>query len=467
MNEVELRDRDEARIFLLQGLLLARLTPPTVPALQATLGLALEVATNQPLPPPGFLADLAQILLGSVSTGEVNQDAVDCFPTPMRRSYEDYVLGKLYTDVSIERGGDAMRRYQGRDRGRGLAFLVEQMRQRCGFDTVILSPALIKALHREPGEILLRNAWRCLEDHSLAPAIVGLYESLLTAFRRAGRLLGPEDVFELEHGTALQVFGQRVALRQALTATEWLLAEIPRRPFRPLGRQRSVPTRILDEDTYPVGGYASLSNRGSIESLLYSQLAFMEPQERPDLFDVKYLREELLYYSRDENRFLRRRRAFVIVLFPDLVLARFKDEASPWQRIVLILALIVAVVRTLTDWLSNDALSFEICFVDEGDRSALADERRLLEVLLREPIELGTVLLSRARGIQQVESRCSEFARRGWCDCLKISTLDQELSPEGCGVTTLVLGKQPFFKGIDVEGDWQRGLAALLQAWVS
>ena len=29
--------------------------------------------------------------------------------------------------------------------------------------------------------------------------------------------------------------------------------------------------------------------------------------ERPDLFDIKFLRDELLYYARDENRFLRRR----------------------------------------------------------------------------------------------------------------------------------------------------------------
>ena len=31
-----------------------------------------------------------------------------------------------------------------------------------------------------------------------------LYESLTAALRRAAELLGPEDVFELEHGTALQ-----------------------------------------------------------------------------------------------------------------------------------------------------------------------------------------------------------------------------------------------------------------------
>ena len=62
------------------------------------------------------------------------------------------------------------------------------------------------------------------------------------------------------------------------------------------------PTRALDEDTYPVGGFTSISTRGSIESLLHSQLAYMETDERPDLFDIKFLRDELLYYARDENQ---------------------------------------------------------------------------------------------------------------------------------------------------------------------
>ena len=49
---------------------------------------------------------------------------------------------------------------------------------------------------------------------------------------------------------------------------------------------------------------------------------------------MKFLRDELLYYSRDENQFLRRRRTFVFALFPDLVDARFKDAgpAVPADR---------------------------------------------------------------------------------------------------------------------------------------
>src|SRR5205807_9017417 len=141
-------------------------------------------------------------------------------------------------------------------------------------------------------------------------------------------------------------------------AAETLEAALPRQRVRPLARRMEVPTRILDEDTYPVGGFTSISTRGSPESLLHSQLAYMETDERPDLFDVKFLRDELLYYARDENQFLRRRRSFVFALFPDLLHTRVKDPTLPYQRGVLLLALIVVVIRRLSDWLSTDALVF-------------------------------------------------------------------------------------------------------------
>src|SRR5262249_13277272 len=171
----------------------------------------------------------------------------------------------------------------------------------------------------------------------------------------------------------------------------------------------------------------SLSTRGSIESLLHSQLAYMEKDDRPDLFDVKYLRDELLYYARDENQFRRRRRTFVFVLLADLVQARFKDADLPWQRIVLVLALLLTAVRKLSEWLSTDALLFEVVLVTGSEAEPLAAERRLLEILLREPLANGTALLERLSGVSLVEQRCTERARRSLCHALTVSTVDQPL----------------------------------------
>jgi hypothetical protein len=233
---------------------------------------------------------------------------------------------------------------------------------------------------------------------------------------------------------------------------------------------------VLDEDRYPVGGFSSISTRGSVESLLHSQLAYMEPHERPDLFDIKYLRDELLYYARDENQFLRQRRSYVFALFPDLVRSRFKDAELPRQRIVLLLALLVAAVRALTDWLSADALRFEFLFLHETGDDPLAPERALIETILREPIAGGTVV-AEALPASVLAVRCDARARRSLCHCSMVSTADRRLAAETVVVTRLrVDGPRPMLavgdedltipEADDAPSSWQAALDRLLTIWV-
>src|SRR5262249_41076847 len=249
----------------------------------------------------------------------------------------------------------------------------------------------------------------------LQEALAPQYEGLVAAARRIAEVLGPEDVSQLERGTALKPEGEQLAERQVVRAAHLLEESLPRHRLRPPQYRRDVPTRILDEDTYPVGGFTSLATRGSIESLLQSQLAYMEREERPDLFDIKFLRDELLYYARDENQFLRRRRTFVFVLYPDLVQARFKDIELPCQRMVLLLALVVTAIRKLSEWLSTDALLFDLVFVEEKSPGPLAAERGLLATLLREPIANGTVELAGVPTAEEAGRRCADRARHSLC----------------------------------------------------
>jgi vWA domain found in the FtsH ternary systems len=255
---------------------------------------------------------------------------------------------------------------------------------------------------------------------------------------------------------------------------------LPAGRVRPRAGRREVPTRVLDEDTYPVGGFASLSNRGSLESLLQSQLAFMEPSagaaQRPDLFDVKYLRDELLYYSRDENQFLRRRRAFVVVLTPDLVHARFKDVDLPTQRVVLAIGLLVAAVRRLTEWLSEDALVFEFLFVADGESQPLAQEMGLMAMVFREAVANGTVRLAAVASPAAAEAVCRERARRSLCHVLTVGVAPPALEAEGTEAARLTVdGAAPALavdgEAIGLEGDdplgvWGAVLERLLQLWV-
>jgi hypothetical protein len=481
----ELRDPDEARQVLAQGLWLQRVRAPAAATVRPALRWALEVASaGQPLPAVGFVADLGHAALGADWEAKSGRETVHVpgLPPALVRTYEDYVLGKLYADWTFARAGDALRSYQGdgqeRDQARGLAFLLEQFRLRAGFDGVELSPGVIKALLEGTPQAALQEGWDALDRDGLHPLLEKLYESLTAAARHSADVLAPEDVFELEHRTALAEFGERVALRQVLQAAARLEATLPARRLRPLEGRQEVPTRVLDEDTYPVGGFSSLSTRGTVESLLHSQLAFMEPRDRPDLFDVKFLRDELLYYARDENQFLRRRRSFVLALFPDLRHTRVKDPALPYQRGILLLALVLVLVRRLSDWLSTDALLFEFLFLRQGEKEEpLRRERELLEMLFREPIEKGTVVIRPDVPAGALAKECAARARRSLCHCLTLSARDRPFEVQDTVVTRLSLDgpcpalgagdKEPTYaQGEEPFDVWAGVLLELLQRWI-
>jgi hypothetical protein len=449
----EIRQANDARQYVMQGLHLQCFLHPAPGTVREILEWSLEIASaGHPLPPLGFLADLAHMALGKPGRQHdgLARAQVPGLSGGLLRAYEDHVLGKVVADATLDRAADALRRYRGRDQARCLAFIVEQMRERCGWTGVYLSPAVLKALLREPPEQVLAAGAESLVSGELPPFWTTLYEALIAAMRRAADLLGPEDLFELERGTALAELGQRVALRQVLRGIAMLDALVSRHPPRVQPGGREVPTPALDEDTFPVGGFSSLSTRGTIESLLHSQLAFMEKEERPDLFDLKYLRDELLYYARDENQFYRRRRTFLFALWPDLVDTRVKDADQPFQRGMLLLAWLVVLIRRLLDWLGTDALSLEMIFVDAKEPGALAPERALVEMVLSDLVQNGKALVRRVASVEQLRIECGEQARRGLCHCLTVSTQDRALDIEHVVVSQLrMTGPAPELVGVD------------------
>ncbi len=484
MKPIVLRDTNDARRFLLQGLWWQRVLPPSASTVRSALEWAMEAASGgQPLPPPGFIADVGHVAFGEDWDARGRRDARPAagLPVNLLSTYEDHVLGKIYADWTFTRASDALRQYKGRDRARGLAFFLNQFRERSGFAGVIFSPGVIKAALDSPPEEALVQGHDSLTREGADELLEEMYSDLIAVARRTAEVLGPEDVFMLERGRALDPEGERLALRQVLQAAAQLEATLPRTRVRPKLRRMEVPTRILDEDTYPVGGFTSISTRGTIESLLHSQLAYMEKDERPDLFDIKFVRDELLYYSRDENQFLRRRRTFVFVLSPDLVETRYMSGKDvevklPYQRGVLLLALLQVAVLKLSEWLDTDALSFRVLFTGEGDPEPLKAERELLAKLLEEPITLGTASLERVPA-GRVAPLCTHWARRSLCHCLVVGTQPQGVDATDTVVTRLqVDGPRPALADGEeapevVEGDdplesWGRALQELLQRWV-
>ena len=475
----EIRDPDLARQHLLQGLWTARAAQIDEQTVAAVLQWAFEIAgAGHPLPLLGFVADVGHVALGSLhGVGAEQPRAVPRgLNSALLRKYEDYLLGKLYSDLSFERGADALLRFQGRDRVKGLAFLIQQFQRRADLPGVQITPGVLKTLATHKPEELLAESWAHLDEVGVSDSLVAELEQLIDAVRNTGDVLASEDVFELEHGTALAEFGQRLALRQVLQAARQLEEQLPHQRPRPLVRRQQVATHVLDEDTYPVGGYTSISTRGSVESLLQSQLSYMEVDERPDLFDIKFLRDELLYYSRDENQFFRRRQTFVIALYPDLITARIKDSGLPWQRIVLLLGLLVTLVRKLISWLSDDALTFEFLLLGHEGDAQLEDERTLLEMLLREEIAGGTVVVENVALPELVTRRCDEHARWSLCRLLAVSQEGRRHDCQFAATARLKIAAALPALSLDDEAwqpheeqgmdGWHETLQTLLRAWV-
>jgi hypothetical protein len=478
MEPIELRDLDAARRYILEGLWLQRALKTTAKTVKPALEWAMEIASGgQPLPPIGFVSDIGNVAFGI----DPDQRLKEAFPVPgwppaLGRSYEDHVLGKLYADWTFERAGDALRKYKDKERVRGLAYVVNQIRERAGIPGVLLPPAAIRGLQTTGADEVLQTGYDGLVRDGPSPLLVQMYEALVSAGRRMAEVLGQEDILALEQGTALADMGQYVAHRQILQTTTKLESRLPARPVKPLVGRKEVPTRVLDEDQYPVGGYTSISTKGSIESLLHSQLAYMEP-ESPDLFDMKFVRDELFYYSRDENQFLRRRRAFVFVLFPDLIAARFKDADLPYQRIVLVQSTILALVRKLTEWLSTDAIRFEVLFVQDAGKTPLTEEMALLKLLLREPIERGDGEVTELLNQEAVVTHLNRLSRLAQVHCLAAATEPFGMEMDNVVITELIVsGARPEIgegDGVvaELEGEdafevWQETVLRILQLWV-
>ena len=473
----EFRDPALADRYILEGLWLSRVSPPSEETVSSALRWCAEiVAQDEPLPPPGMVCDLGLLALQPVAEHQETDRSADVLTAALLRQYEDYVLGKIYMDSSFERGADALAKLPDAQRAGGLAYLIQRFRERAEIDGALLGMSVVKRLQDADPLELLQRGWDLLHDDAedSAAAWEARYRRCVAGVRQAGELLGAEDIFELEHGAALAAFGERLALRQVLQACDWFENRLPLQKPRSLGTHQQTATQITDEDFYPIGGYTSISTRGTIESLLHSQLAYMEKDERPDLFDIKFLRDELYYYSRDENQFFRRRRTFVFALYPDLEKARFKDPGLPWQRSILALGGMLAMVRRLTEWLGDEALLFE--FVLLGGPSELKNEFELLQMLLHEQRRNGTADVLRMSD-RELPEHCQERARRSLCSCLAVSSKDRQPEVEPAGLIRWNLEASPGWgwePGMALERfeqptlleTWREGLEKLAGHWV-
>jgi len=393
-----IRDRDDSRQWLVAALCLSRAVRNEEDVRRAGPWIVASLGERPDLPPAGVVADVGALLHGErlLTDARVRRITEDARLEAALRRYEDTFLGRLSTDSRVAAAADAMARLPTTElRALGVGIFAASIVAHTGFDRgVAVQPGIVRTAMTRPREVfeqgfsVLRDVARVRE--TLAEA----YEALARGAQQAHTLVSDADVFVIENLPTLRNLTQRLAIVQVVQACEVFTEALPRRIRSTRSSLGPAPTAYEDDSEYPVGGFSSMSTSGSIENLVASELIFMETRDATkaqtertvDLFDMRYVEGELLYYTRDEAILLRQRRIVTFLLGDDLESTRVKDRALPWQRIVLLLGLLMATIKKMSADLGHEALQFRVVFVRGSAHapSALKGERDLCELALRE-----------------------------------------------------------------------------------
>lgn len=203
-------------------------------------------------------------------------------------------------------------------------------------------------------EQLTHSAWRMLIDRGphplLKPQYAALNQRLAPEFPP---LITDAEAVYWRVGLATGTPADRLAFTQVQTMRKQLahlLRQHP--PAIPAESAGHAPPPDKSMGTIPSGGFAELSRRGTIESLVRSELLWMdakptESQLPGDLFDLKYAQQELLYYARDDNEPPTHQPINIIITgLQHLATCSAKSASAPFQRRIVYLGLLAALIDT-------------------------------------------------------------------------------------------------------------------------
>ena len=288
-------------------------------------------------------------------------------------------------------------------------------------------------------------------------------------------IIKAEDLFEIEHLPALNREYLRIQVRELIDVRESLPVLDPH-DIQLMEENSEVETLFMDQSHYPTGGFSEVTNRGSFENLVLSELIYMgrgatiedepdpsEGRRALDLFDLRFVEGELLYYLRDSGQLQRKRRKLNLVLDLKRPL-NIKYPEHPYQLETLVVGLILALERDINILFSTDAVSYSIHLVAGVENSTdefpehvvklkevldilfeASIQRDLMSIHIREEIPWAEMALSNRK------SYCVGFSSdprtvRAWGR--KLVEQRQELPPLFGLMVNLAEGEKP----VDIDG---------------
>lgn len=332
----------------------------------------------------------------------------------VRLEYENRLLNGMLRDPSVRLAIEWVRQDASRDdlAARVIELLLAPLVAAGGHERApVLDPVLLR-------ELSPHGALDPAAESQAYDAVAGRPGALLEAMRSSLRrffahrgarpALGPDDLIEVEHWSAYKRAAQRLAGRRiALRA-----ADFPRIDPKQVSvtEEQDVDTELPDSGYYPQGGFAELSTRGALENLVPTELVYLgedpfgESKDPPvDLFAIRTLEYETLYFQRDSGQLRRTRRTVHVAIAPDQGLRlQLRWHSDPLA--ILVYGLVVRLGEDLAKVFSQDALRLEVHLLAEpGDEARVVEDAELLRVLLRHEV---------ARGAAAVHVRTDELDLR-------------------------------------------------------
>jgi hypothetical protein len=432
MARTELRTAQDVASWVAAGLCLRRVVPnePDPSTDEMTIGQAILACASElgALPPAGVIADLA-VLLGGARLPQAGNVTGDDHLKAAVRAYEDDVLMRLASTPRFDDVLAAFAHLGPALKPTAIALVVGAVCERASFAGLSVSPATLRrALARPKEERDTSGKTELRESTATADRLAEAYTRLARGARQSRALVDDREVFAIDHLEVLGSYARRLAADHINAAAGAITGRLPRR--LPAKReQRGVKdTQLADDTLYPAGGFTAItpSSSANIENLVSSELVYMEDgADVVDLFTLRYVEGELLFYTRDDSVFRRHKHVIVFALATDLVEARVKDADVPWQRLVLALGMLVAAIRWLTEQLGHEALTVHLCFPPR----VMAAERELVELLLGGEVQSGTVVVSEKDSAEAIE--IAQAARNAISDLVVVSMGSVPPLPKG------------------------------------
>ncbi|GAB4271568.1 MAG: hypothetical protein Kow0029_09400 [Candidatus Rifleibacteriota bacterium] len=134
-----------------------------------------------------------------------------------------------------------------------------------------------------------------------------LYSQALAELQGIEFKFDSDDIFEIGHPTLFERPADRFFYRRMVSSMHGL-STWTKSVFTLREESSWVVARYGEPQVLPLGGYDELTNKGTMSSIMPSELAYIDESMEFDLFDYKFIENQLMYFKRDSGAVFRIRR---------------------------------------------------------------------------------------------------------------------------------------------------------------